>query len=132
MAPTQDFPKTVDGYLEQGCAHCKTEDWHAALAAFDCAIARDANHCTAWNYRGNALWGLGQAAAALAAYDRAVALNPDYHQAWFNRGKLLNDLGAYGNALASYQQAIDRYPDPLYLHAQADIWLKRKLHAATT
>lgn len=122
----ESHPEFWDG---QGCAFCQAEQFEAALAAFEQAIALDANYCKAWNGRGNALCSLKQYAAALASYDKAIALQPDYHQAWFNRGLLLNEMMAYGNALESYDRAIALNPDPRYLHAREAIWLKQKLFA---
>jgi tetratricopeptide (TPR) repeat protein len=119
-----DSPVFWDG---QGCALCQVEQYEAALAAFDTAIALDANYCRAWNNRGNALCGLKRYAEALAAYDRAVALQPNYHQAWFNRGLLFAEMMAYGNAVESYERALAIHPDPRYLHAKADIYEKRRL-----
>ncbi|WP_017301296.1 tetratricopeptide repeat protein [Nodosilinea nodulosa] len=126
-------PKTRDlsaaALNSKGCALCAQNQFDQALAAFDQALALDGAFCTAWNNRANALCGLHRQAEALASYDRAVALNPHYHQAWFNRGKLLADLGAYGNAVESYDRAIALVADPVYLHARADIWVKKQLIA---
>jgi tetratricopeptide (TPR) repeat protein len=110
-----------------GCVLCQTEQYEDAIAAFNNALALNPNYCKAWNNRGNALCAIKRQAQALASYDKAVALNPHYHQAWFNRGLLLAEMQAYGNALESYQRAIAIYPDPRYIHAQENIWLKKKL-----
>jgi tetratricopeptide (TPR) repeat protein len=120
----QDSPEFWDG---QGCALCEREAYTEAVAAFEKAIALNPNYCKAWSNRGNALCAMKRHAEALASYDRAVALQPDYHQAWFNRGLLLTDMMAYSNAIESYERAIALHPDPRYVHAKADIWLKRKL-----
>jgi tetratricopeptide (TPR) repeat protein len=122
-------PQSAAAWNGKGCAHCEASQFEAALAAFDRAIALDANYCAAWNNRANALCGLNRCADALAAYDKALALNPQYHQAWFNRGKLLAEIGAYGNAVESYNRAIALQADPVYLHAREDIWVKGKLVA---
>ncbi len=122
-SPAEDF-------CQQGKAHCEAGDFKLGLQAFDQAIALNPSHCPAHNNRGNVLCQLKRYAEALAAYDRATALSPSYHEAWFNRGQLLTDMGAYGNALESYEQAIRFKPDPMYLHAREDIWLKKKLVTA--
>ncbi|MGF1570472.1 MAG: tetratricopeptide repeat protein [Nodosilinea sp.] len=129
MSQIIDHSQTAEALNGKGCALCEQTQFKPALAAFDQAIALDGTHCTAWNNRGNALCGLGRYAEALSAYDRAIALNPQYHQAWFNRGKLLADMGAYGNAVESYNRAIALEADPRYLHAKADIWVKKQLVA---
>lgn len=120
----------AEALCSQGQAHCKAGDLALGLQAFDQAIALKPNYCPAHNNRGNALCQLHRYAEALAAYDRATALSPSYHEAWFNRGQLLTQMGAYGNALESYEQAIRFKPDPMYLHAREDIWLKKKLVTA--
>lgn len=122
----QNSPEFWDG---QGCALCEQEQYVAAIAAFDRAIQLDASYSKAWNNRANALAGMKRYAEALVAYERSIAIQPGYHQAWFNRGLLLVEMMAYGNALASFDRAISIEPDPRYLHAQADIWLKKKLVA---
>lgn len=119
-------PEFWDG---QGCAFCESEQFEAAVTAFDQAIAIDVNYCKAWNNRGNALCGMKRYAEALASYDRAIALQPNYHQAWFNRGLLLTEMMAYGNALESYDRSIAINPDPRYLHAREEIWMKQKMFA---
>ena len=134
MLPTHDHDFSAaapdaEDLNAQGCALCEQNQFAQALDTFDQALALDRNYCTAWSNRANALCGLNRQAEALAAYDRAVALNPQYHQAWFNRGKLLAELGAYGNAVESYNRAIALKADPIYLHAKADIWVKKKLVA---
>ena len=111
----------------QGCALCAAEDYQGAVAAFDQALAGEPDNCQTWNYRGNALSAIDRQAEALDCYDKATALNLTYHQAWFNRGLLLAEMQSYGSALAAYDRAIDLHPDPCYLHARANIWVKQKL-----
>jgi hypothetical protein len=42
----------------------------------------------------------------------------------------LAEIMAYGNAVESYERAIAIHPDPRYLHAKEEIWLKQKLITA--
>lgn len=128
-AETEASAMTAEACCQQGKTHFEAGDFTLALEAFDQAIALDPQHCPGHNNRGNALSQLKRYAEALAAYDQATAMAPSYHQAWFNRGQLLTEMGAYGNALESYAQAIRFKADPMYLHAQEDIWLKKKLVA---
>jgi tetratricopeptide (TPR) repeat protein len=114
-------------WQSQGCTLCAEEQYQAAIVAFDCALGLEPHNSQTWNYRGNAFSALQRPAEALACYDKATFLNPMYHQAWFNRGLLLAEMGAYGSAVAAYDQAIAIHSDPCYLHARADIWLKKKL-----
>lgn len=63
----------------QGCQLCETEQYAAAITAFDQAIALAPGHCKAWSNRGNALSGMKRQVEALNSYDRAIALDPHYH-----------------------------------------------------
>ena len=127
-SPVTDSPRnSAADYCKQGQAHSQAGAFQRGLQAFDQAIALNPNDHSVHNHRGNVLCQLKRYAEALAAYDRAIALCPSYHKAWFNRGQLLTAMGAYGNALESYAQAIRFKPDPMYLHAQENIWLQKKL-----
>lgn len=129
MNPIYDDHHSAAALNARGCALCEQAQFAQALETFDQAIAISDRYCTIWNNRANALCGLNRQAEALAAYDRAVALDAQYHQAWFNRGKLLAEIGAYGNAVESYDRAIALDADPIYLHARANIWVKKQLFA---
>ncbi|MEA5450846.1 tetratricopeptide repeat protein [Leptolyngbya sp. CCNP1308] len=129
MNPIHTHDHSAAALNAQGCTLCEQNQFAQALETFDQALALDSTYCTVWNNRANALCGLKRQAEALAAYDRAVALAPQYHQAWFNRGKLLAEMGAYGNAVESYNRAIALEADPIYIHAKADIWVKKQLIA---
>lgn len=118
---------SAEQWQAQGCDLCAGEQYQEAIAAFDCALSIEPHNSQTWNYRGNALSALKRQAEALVSYEKATFLNSTYHQAWFNQGLLLVEMGAYGSALAAYDRAIALYPDPCYLHAKADIWLKQKL-----
>ncbi|NJR71257.1 MAG: tetratricopeptide repeat protein [Synechococcales cyanobacterium CRU_2_2] len=126
--------QTAADWCAQAQGHCEAGDFAAAATAYaqalKCSGPQGNRDCQTWNNHGNALSQVQRYAEALAAYDRATALNPSYHQSWFNRGQLLTEMGAYGNALESYDRAIALQPEPVYLHAKADIFLKKKLVAA--
>ena len=117
------------GWQVLGCELCAAGQYSESLAAFDRALAINPRDGDTWSFRGNALSALQRPAEALNSYDKAVAINAEHHQAWFNRGLLLAEMQAYGLAQAAYDQAIALHPDPRYLHAKAEIWLKRKLVA---
>ncbi len=135
MTPNRDgLVQTAADWCAQAQGHCESGDFAAAALAYGealkCGGPLGGGDCQTWNNHGNALSQVQRYAEALAAYDRATALNPSYHQSWFNRGQLLTEMGAYGNALESYDKAISLQPEPVYLHAKADIFLKKKLVAA--
>jgi len=127
IEPVDAHQSSPEFWDRRGCTLCETEQFAAAIVAFDRAIALNPRYCQSWNNKGNALCGLKRYAEALSAYEQAISLHPHYHQAWFNRGLLFVEMGAYSNAIASYNSAINLYPDPRYLHARQDIWIKEKL-----
>ncbi len=134
QAQAPNTPQTAADWCTQGQAHCESGDFAAATVAYGnalrCEGPQGSRDCQTWNNHANALSQIQRYAEALAAYDRSVALSPSYHQAWFNRGQLLTEMGAYGNALESYEKAISIQPEPVYLHAKEDIWMKKKLVSA--
>lgn len=112
---------------ELGQAFYLNKEYAEALKAFKEAAAIAPQVATTWNNIGNAFSALKRQSEALVAYERAITLDPQFHSAWFNRGLLLVEMGAYGNALESYARAISLFPDPMYIHAQSKIWLKKQL-----
>jgi Flp pilus assembly protein TadD len=98
-----------------GLVHLALKRPAEALASFDRALARDANHVGALFNRGTALTRVGRAAEALADFNRVVTLWPQHAEAFGNRGHALQALGRHEDALTSYAQAISLRKD--YVHA---------------
>jgi tetratricopeptide (TPR) repeat protein len=98
-------------------AHIGLEEYEAALAAAERAVAIAPNLPEAWNNQGVSLWHLNRWEAALTATQRAVALAPDYAIALLNTGRILSSLERYEEAIAFYDRAIAAYdvrpPQPL-------------------
>lgn len=61
------------------------QDWQAAIAAYDQAIALDPNFAAAYSNRGAAFAAMNRCDEALASLDRAIGLKPDYAEAHFCR-----------------------------------------------
>lgn len=76
-----------------------------ALAAFQRAVALDANQPSAWTNLGNAYQELGRLDEAREAYERALDLDPDHPLAHHNLGALLRKLGRYDQAVRHLKQA---------------------------
>ena len=98
-------------WLEKGNILFADQNYEAAIASYEQAVAIKPDLHAAWNNRGTALDDLGRKEEAIASYEQAVAIKPDYHEAWYNRGGALDDLGRKEEAIASYEQAVAIKPD---------------------
>ncbi|MDJ0798513.1 MAG: tetratricopeptide repeat protein [Calothrix sp. MO_167.B12] len=98
-------------FFELGRLSHADEDYIAAIASYDKAVAIKPDFQDAWNNRGNALGNLGRYEQAIASYDKAFAIKPDFQDAWYNRGIALENLGRYEQAVASYDKAVAIKPD---------------------
>jgi tetratricopeptide (TPR) repeat protein len=112
-------PRRAEALNKHGAALRRLGRLEEALAAYDEALAIEADCVEALNNRGIALWHLRRLEEALASYDRALALRPEYAAAWNNRGYALHSLGRLDEALASYDRALAIRPD------YADAWSNR-------
>jgi len=98
-------------HFEQGNLFHASQEFEAAIAAYDQALAiKPDKHAALYN-KGVALYALGRYEEAIAAYDQALAIKPDYHEALNNKGNALSDLGRYEEAIAAYDQALAIKPD---------------------
>jgi tetratricopeptide (TPR) repeat protein len=92
LTPAQSADETqtllTDAYLARGTVHLHRQDFTAALADFDSAVARDAGNPVAHASRGSVLERLKRDADAAAAYSRAVDLDANFADAVFARGVL--------------------------------------------
>jgi tetratricopeptide (TPR) repeat protein len=101
VAPGQAAP-----HCNRGLALQELQQWDAALASYNRAIALKADYALAYFNRGNVLKVLGQRDAALASYTQATALSAGLYQAHYQRGILLQELERWDEALASFDQAV--------------------------
>ena len=107
----QTSERKAELLLDQGNLFGASQEYEAAIASYDRAVALKPDDHEAWYSRGIALDDLGRYEDAIASYDRAVALQPDDHVAWNNRGTALFSLGRYEDAIASYDRALAINPD---------------------
>ncbi len=89
----------------------RTQQFPAALRAFDRSIALKDDFYPAWYQRGNVLYALGDEMAAIGSFDRALDANPDFYYAWRDRGALLAAMGDIETALESFDRAVEIQPD---------------------
>jgi len=98
-------------WWEKGNILAADQNYEAAIASYEQAVAIKPDYDAAWNNRGVALSALGRKEEAIASYEQAVAIKPDDHEAWFKRGNALYNLGRKEEAIASYEQAVAIKPD---------------------
>jgi predicted O-linked N-acetylglucosamine transferase (SPINDLY family) len=108
-----------------GIARKKLEQWQAAIASYDRAIALKSDYAEAHYNRGIALAETKQYQAAIASYDRAVACKPDYALAHNNRGNALAEIRQYEAAVASYDRATQANPQYAEAHNNCGIALAK-------
>lgn len=94
----------------EGASLAALEQFTAALAAYDQALALRPDFADAHNSRGVTLKQLGRLEEALAAYDLAILHAPRSANAHINRANALQKLGRSEDAIAAYDAAIELVP----------------------
>lgn len=104
-----------------GVLMLRENDYAAAIAAFDKAIAADEDAASAYRYRGVAQQRNGNTDAAFANFQTAFEKDPLDYQAGFLLGGSLINKGEYAQAMATFDQIIDPVSrrTPAYLRALA-------------
>ncbi len=98
-------------------AYLQAQDWAAAIAAADAALARDAASADAWFARGTGLNRRRRNEPAVAALEWAVACAPGHAQAHLNLGNALFDLDRLDAAETQIRRAIALDPALAEAHA---------------
>jgi tetratricopeptide (TPR) repeat protein len=98
-------------YFEQGNLFDASEEWEAAIAAYDAALKIKPDDHEALNNKGIALDELGRYEDAIAAYDAALKIKPDDHEALNNKGVVLGNLGRCEDEIAAYDAILKIKPD---------------------
>ena len=112
-------PDLAEAWLGRGNVCYELEQYDAAAAAFDKALAINASLGKAWLGRGNVLTARKQFDSALAAYDTALRHCPDLPDAWLGRSKVFTELKQYNSALSACDRALALAPN------SAKAWLGR-------
>lgn len=97
------------------------QDYDAALACADRAIALKPDHAPAWGNKSSALGNMGRHAEALEAIEEAGRLSPGHATASFNKAVALNRLDRHAEALTVFDEMVESWPDnPDVLLGRAD------------
>ncbi|NER95456.1 MAG: tetratricopeptide repeat protein [Symploca sp. SIO1B1] len=84
----------------------KSQQYEAALAAYNQAIAIKADYYEAWYFRSYVLHLLQRYEEALASYEQVIQIYSQDASAWYYRGLSLGYLQRYEEAIASSDEAI--------------------------
>ena len=95
-----------------GQAHAEQNDFPAAIARFQAAVALDPGAAASWSNLGMVLKVEGRFDAAIAAHDRALALLPRNAQLRVNRAVALLKAGDWKRAWQDYEARFDLTETP--------------------
>lgn len=100
-------------FAQQGENYRLEENYEAALASFNKAIALNPNCAWAIAHRGETYYQLKHYPEALTDFSQAIAINPQYAWAIAHRGVTYRFMGEayYTKALADLDRAIELNPD---------------------
>jgi len=87
-----------------------------AVAAYQQAIAINADYFEAHNNLGNTFQDLGKLEEALACYKRMIAIAPGRANAYSNIGNIMFDRGSLDEAISNYRQALELDPQHALTH----------------
>jgi DNA-binding response OmpR family regulator/Tfp pilus assembly protein PilF len=110
--------KAKAAYKEGVSLYARELKYREAIAAFDRAIAIDANLGFVWNDRGLCYRELGEYDEALRSFIRAVELSPDDAEIMYDLGETLEKVGIMQKdnkyldaALQSFHMVVDKIPN---------------------
>jgi Flp pilus assembly protein TadD len=111
-APTPAPPpvaNSTDAMLA-GATAFKADDFVAARAAFELAIAQRPDDAEAVNNLGLTLDRLGKKAEAVGRFEQAISVAPDKSAYHFNLGHALSELQQWDRAVGAYREALRLFP----------------------
>ena len=76
-------------HYNRGCVLQGQQDWEAAIACYDQALALDPRLAAAYSNRGAAFAAMNRCDEAIASLSQAIGLEPDYPEAHFGRAVTL-------------------------------------------
>ncbi|MGI0493697.1 tetratricopeptide repeat protein [Alkalinema pantanalense CENA528] len=89
-------------WVAHGKALERSQQYEAAIAAYDAGLKEHPKDYRLWHERGLALAKLQRFEAAIESYDRAYAICPQQSNLAHERGDALLELGRYEEAIASF------------------------------
>jgi tetratricopeptide (TPR) repeat protein len=99
-------PDTAARHHLTGLAQAETNQFPAAIASFERAVALDPDAAPSWSNLGMVRKIEGQFADAVAAHDHAVRLEPDNHRFRVNRAVALLKMGDWTPAWVDYESRL--------------------------
>ncbi len=111
--------------MRAGVSSLNGDDYTAALAAFDRAVARDPTYAEGWNKRANAHYMLGDYRAAVDDLRHALVLEPRHFGALAGLGLVYLALDQPQPALRAFDAALALNPHLDRVRQQADSIRKR-------
>jgi len=117
---TKDRPKDLEAHQFLGLVFYYQQDFPAATAAFERAIAVDAEDAFSFFQLGEIERVQENYEKAIPQYERALAAQPQYTEAHRNIGLCREFLGDTDRAAAAYRDAI--LTSPAYLEPYKDLW----------
>src|SRR5579859_319040 len=115
--------KTSEDWLKAGRRHQEEGNYAEALAAFEQAIALDANQADAYTGLWNILPHLKY--NEVAAYEQASQLAPHSARMLYNQGRAFHEQGHDEEALEAYEKALTLQPDDLIYLCSQGVMLRR-------
>ncbi|MBC7974618.1 MAG: tetratricopeptide repeat protein [Myxococcales bacterium] len=97
---------SATGWYELGC-RLETSDSHAAIAAYERALAGCPTLADAHNNLGRLHHDVGSLGVAEGAYRLAICADPSVALYWFNLGVAVEDQGRSAEAIAAYERALE-------------------------
>jgi len=85
-------------------------DRHAAVGAYDRALAIHSNNAELWHNRAVALNKLERFEDAIASSNQAIVLRPDFAEAYATQGLSLSNLHEYAKAVSAFDRALTLSP----------------------
>ena len=96
---------SFEGAYGLGSCQLRAQDYAAAIASLEQAVARDPSAAHAWVALGSARLGAGRAKEAVAALERAIALAPKMGEAYYMLGRVYQSTGDTVRARDAYERA---------------------------
>ncbi len=89
----------------------KTKNYTLAIEAFNAILSENPSDHEAYNGRGIALYGNGEAEAAIDDFNHAIAVHPNFVEAYYNRGRTQYMQGKVAAAIDDFSWVIQHRPD---------------------
>lgn len=110
---TQAEPGLAGPWINLARLDMQDENYVAARAALDQALAANPSNCVAYTEYGVLLRKLGEFAAAQEMYQACLAVSPSHADTYYNLGILYElYLGRMQDALIAYRQYLELSPEP--------------------